>query len=151
MFWQWVSTSCLYSWDWNITGILATQPTTPCESAVLQGMEVRGGSRANVKGGQLMMGVLTNFPNFAIRVLTIILLHMIISDPTDGISPTCLLRRAFRAIVLTGMICNLRITKNSYNINHKHAKPTISTGCQREYNVAKHGLYVLIPTISFAR
>ena len=60
----------------------------------------RGGSRANLKGGQLMMGALTNFQNFVIRVLTIMSLCTIMSDPTDGISAICVRRRAFRAIVL---------------------------------------------------
>ena len=64
-----------------------------------------------------MMEALINFLNFAIRVPTILLFYTIILDSTDGISSICLVRRAFRAILLTAMICSLRITKNSYNIN----------------------------------
>ena len=64
-----------------------------------------------------MMGELINVPSFAIKVLTIILLYTIISNPTDGISSICLVRRAFRAILLTATICSLCTTKNLYNIN----------------------------------
>ena len=74
--------------------------STGFHTGVMISYKNRGGSRANLKGGQLMMGALTNFQNFVIRVLTIMSLCTIMSDPTDGISAICVRRRAFRAIVL---------------------------------------------------
>ena len=56
---------------------------TPKNRKIFIPLAFRGGSRANLKGGQLIMGALKNFQKFMTKVptRTAVLLYTIIADP----------------------------------------------------------------------